>query len=77
MKLILYSLPECIHAKAMKIFLERNNLPYKEIKINNQNINELKKISFQDKVSALKVIKSSSISVITGFDEHNLKLNII
>ena len=30
-----------------KNFLERNNLPYKEIKVNNQNIGELRKLSYQ------------------------------
>ncbi len=77
MKIILYSIQGCIHAEAIKIFLEKNNLPYKEIQINSQNINELKKLSFQDKISILKVIKSSCIEVFTGFDEHNLNLNII
>lgn len=77
MKIILYSIQNCIHAKAIKIFLEKNNLPYKEIKINNQNINELKKLSFQDKISVLKIIKSSCIEVFTGFDEYNLNLNVI
>ncbi len=77
MKIILYSIPNCIHAKALKNFLEKNSLQYKEIKINDQNIHELKKLSFQDKISILRVIKSSCIEVFTGFDEHNLNLNII
>ena len=77
MKIILYSIPNCIHGLAIKKFLHSHNLTFKEIEVNNQNIHELKKLSFQDKISILKVIKSSGIEVFTGFDEYNLNLNLI
>ena len=77
MKITLYSIPDCIYAKAIKIFLRKNKIKYEEIEINSEDINELKKLSFQDKISALKVIKNHSIEVFTGFDEQQLNLNII
>ncbi|PIO07557.1 hypothetical protein COU59_03310 [Candidatus Pacearchaeota archaeon CG10_big_fil_rev_8_21_14_0_10_34_12] len=77
MKIALYSIPNCIHAEAFKIFLKKNNLPHKEIKINNENIHELRKLSFQDKISILKVTKSHGITIFTGFNEYSLNLNII
>ncbi len=77
MEIILYSLPKCIHAKAFKVFLEKNKLPYTEIKIDSQNICELEKLSCQNKISILKVTKNHGVMVYTGFNEQQLNLNII
>lgn len=78
MKIILYSIPNDIHAQAFKIFLNKNNLPFKEIIVNNENTKtELIKLSRQEEISALKVTFSHSIHVYTGFDEQSLNLNIL
>ena len=79
MKIILYSIPNCIHAKAFRIFLEKNKLLYTEIPINEKNTNELKKLVFGGKidVSILKIMKNHGREVYMGFDEQQLNLNEI
>ena len=79
MRITLYSIPNCVHAKAFRIFLERNKLPYTEIPINEKNIGELKKLVFWDKidVSVLKIMKNHGPETYRGFDEQQLNLNIV
>lgn len=72
MKLILYSIPNCEHARKIKDFLQKNNFLFKEITINKENLNEVKKLSYQDKVSFLKIIKNHSIEVMAGFNDWHL-----
>jgi len=77
MKIILYSLND-IHAKAFKIFLNKNKLPYKEVNVNSEKpMTELRKLSQQNKTSALKIIFNRSIHVIAGFDENYLNINLL
>ena len=72
MKITLYTFPNCIHAKAIKLFLQNNFLPYEEIVLNN---NEKKqeliktKQGLQTDISVLKINYNSSIQLITGFNE--------
>ena len=78
MKLELYSMPNCEEAKKIRDFLEKNGLPFKETLVNSQNYNEFLKLSYWNKqltkkVSILKITYSSSIHVITGYDEFLLK----
>ena len=68
MKIILYSLND-IHAKAIKIFLNKNNLSFKEITTNNAEFEEIKKLTYIDNVSILKIIKNHSINLMHGFNE--------
>lgn len=74
MKIELYLVPNEMHGKAIKLFLDKNKLPYKEIIIDDINI--LKKITqnkyMQKKISLLKLTYSSSIHVIIGFNESAL-----
>ncbi len=61
MKLELYSIGD-IHAQAIKLFLNKNNLPFRETQVNPGGY---KKID----VSYLKITKSHSITIINGFNE--------
>jgi len=63
MRIELYAIPNCIHGEAIKIFLNKNNLPFKEIKIDNS----YKEVSF------LKITYNHSIHLINGFNEFLLK----
>ena len=69
MKIELFTIPGCIHAEAIKIFLRKNNLPFKEIIVNNQHKEEFKKLNPIDNISTVKVTKSYSIGVCAGFNE--------
>ncbi len=72
MKLIIYSFPNCQEARKIREFLQNNNLQFREITINNKNLNEIKKLSYQDKISFLKIIKNHSIEVMVGFNDWHL-----
>ena len=75
MKIEFYSIPNCIHAEAFKIFFNKNNLPFRELTVNNETARqELLKLTKQDKISDLKLTFSHSIPVLIGFDEHYLNL---
>ncbi len=64
--------------KKFKEFLIKNNLPFREIIVNNEEtIRELRKLSWQDKASILKVVLNHSIHAYSFFDEENLNLNIL
>ncbi len=60
MKLELYAIDD-IHAQAIRLFLNKNNLPFKEI---NLNLGNYKRDS-----SYLKITKNHSITIINGFNE--------
>ena len=64
MKIELYTLND-VHSQAFKLFLNKNNLPFKEIKINS---NYTKR-----HLSYLKITKNHSITIIDGFN--NFMLN--
>ena len=73
MRIELYLVPEDIHGKAIKIFLEKNNLLYKEIITNDLSLlNKIAQTNLTEKISLLKVTYSHSIHVHIGFNEHNL-----
>jgi len=73
MKIELYLVPEDIHGKAIRIFLDKNNLPYKEIITNDLSLlNKIAQTSLTEKISLLKVTHSHSIHVHIGFNEHSL-----
>ena len=61
MKLELYSIGD-IHAQAIKLFLNKNDLPFKEIKFNSCSY---KKID----MSYLKITKNHSITIINGVNK--------
>lgn len=65
MKIELSSFPNCIHAEAFRIFLAKNNIPFKEIE------------GKENKVSFLKIIRNHGILVLNGFDEEWLNLNLV
>ena len=78
MKIELYLVPEDIHGKAIKIFLQKNNLKFHEIITN--DINELEQVTrrkLPEKISILKVTYSHSIHVQEGFNEHFMNQNIL
>lgn len=68
MKIILYSLKD-IHAEAIKLFLTKNSLGFKEITKNDKDFNEIRKLTFVDDTSILKVVRNHSISIMHGFNE--------
>ena len=75
MKLILYSIPNCIYAKAIKIFLEKNNLPFKEIIVDSEEKKReaiIAKQGISSDISFLKIVNSHSIHIITGYNEFAL-----
>ena len=64
--------------KRFKDFLIKNNLQFKEMLVNNEEIKrEIRKLSLQDKASILKVVLNQGIHVYSFFDEENLNLNLI
>jgi len=78
MKLILYSLPNCKEVLKIKNFLQRNNIKFNEIILDSEEKKaELKKLTMQNKVSALKIVYNHSIHVISGFNEAYLNLNLL
>jgi len=80
MKLELYSRPNCKEAEKIKYFLNKNNLPFKEI-ITETPIKDSKipkNPFFQEKeCSLLKIIRSHGISIVSYYDEFRLNQEII
>ena len=73
MRIELYLVPEDIHGKAIKTFLDKNNLPYKEIISNDLSLlNKIAQTSLTEKISLLKIIYNHGIHVHVGFNEHSL-----
>ncbi len=74
MKIKLYLVPKDIHGKAIKLFLDKNKLPYEEIIT--EDINILREVCqdrfLQKKISTLKITFSSAIQVQEGFNEVSL-----
>lgn len=78
MKIELYSVPNCKHSSNIEDFLHKNNIKFKKIIVNNeQTKKELRKISFQEQISIVKITRSHSINVIDGFNEHMMNMEII
>ena len=80
MKLELYSIPKCPEAEKIRDFLNKNNLPFKEI-ITATPLKDSKipkNPFFQEKEhSLLKITYSSSIRVISKYDEFLLNQSIL
>ena len=70
MKIELYLVPEDIHGKALKLFLNNNNLKFIEIIIEDINLlSSIAQTKLSNKISLLRIKYSSSIPVIVGFNE--------
>ncbi len=70
MKIELYSVPRDEEAKRIKDFLVKHNLPFKEIITEDVAIfNKIRQMPLNTKTALLKVVYSSAIGVITGFNE--------
>ena len=70
MKIKVYSFPCCQDSIRIKEFLKSKGIEFEEIIVNNEKMkNEVLKLSHQDKKSIIKIIKSRSISICTGFNE--------
>lgn len=74
MRITFYTIPYDEHGIKIKAFLNSNNIQFEEKIINDEAKQELRKISkYMDYNSSfLKIVKSHSISLILGFDEHSL-----
>jgi len=74
MKIELYTVPGCIQADRIRSFLQKNNLPFNEIVVDNeQKYSEFRKLAWRyDRVSALKITYAHHIQVMYGFDEWGL-----
>jgi arsenate reductase-like glutaredoxin family protein len=78
MKIELYSIPNCKHSSNIENFLHNNNIKFKKIIVNNEQLKkELKKISFQEQISIIKITRNHSINVINGFNESMMNMEII
>lgn len=76
-KIFLYSIPNCLEAEKLRQFFIMYSLPFTEISVDNENLKkELFKLSFQDKVSIVKIHYNHGISVVIGFNEFILKKEI-
>ncbi len=70
MKIELYSVPGDEEAKRIKDFLVKHNLPFKETTTEDVAVfNKIHQMQLNTKTALLKVVYSSAISVITGFNE--------
>ncbi len=80
MKLELYALPNCEEASKIKDFLNKNNLPFKEIITENpiKDSKIPKNPFFQEKEhSLLKITRNHGISVISDYNEFHLNMEIL
>jgi arsenate reductase-like glutaredoxin family protein len=78
MKIELYSVPNCEHSLNIEEFLQKNNIKFKKTIVDNeQTKRELKKLSFQEQISIIKITRNHSINVINGFNEHMMDMEII
>ena len=70
MKITLYSVPEDRNGKLIKKFLQKNNIPFKEIITNKITLLEsIARTKLQNQISLLKITYGSGINVIIGFNE--------
>lgn len=70
MKLTLYSFPNDIEAVKIRNFLKENSLSFEEIVVNNEEKTrgaQRTKQALLNSISFLKITRSHSISIITGF----------
>nr|AQS29699.1 hypothetical protein [uncultured archaeon] len=73
MKIELYSAPNDIHAKAIKLFLSNNNIKFHETATDDIRLLEnVTRRKLPDKISILKITKNHGIEVIEGFSEQFL-----
>ena len=73
MKLELYSVPNDIHAEAIKLFLTKNNLKFHEMITKDLNLlNSITQTRLKEKISLLRIKGNHNINVHIGFSEHNL-----
>ena len=73
MRIELYSTPEDEEAKKIKDFLVKHHLPFQEILTNDISVfNKVHQMPLNTKTASLKVVYSSAIGVITGFNEFAL-----
>ena len=73
MKIELYSIPNDIHAKAIKLFLNNHRLKFTEILTDDIRLLEsVTRRKLPEKISILKITKNHGIEVIEGFSEHFL-----
>lgn len=76
-KITLYSVPNYPESEKLKQFFIMHGLPFTEISADNENLKkEIFKLSFQDKISIVKIHYNHGISVVTGFNEFILKKEI-
>ncbi|MBU0760696.1 MAG: hypothetical protein KJ600_05365 [Nanoarchaeota archaeon] len=78
MKIELFKVPNDIHGKALKIFLEKNKIKFHEISAD--DINVLQNVVGRDlteKISVIKVTYSHGTNVMQGFNEHYLNQQIV
>jgi len=74
MKITLYLVPEDNEGRLIKEFLRKNNIMFKEIITDNlRTLQKVVHFPIQRKVSLLEIKYSSSIHVINGFIERDLK----
>ena len=73
MDVIVYSSDFCIHCKRQKEFLEKLNIPFKEVDVNSEGKDEF--IELGGIGTPLTVIKKGDelVSKITGFNEKQLR----
>lgn len=80
MKLELYSLPNRQEAVKIKEFLEKNNLPFKEI-ITNTPLKDSKipknPFYMEKEHTFLKIIRNHGVIVISNYDEFRLNQEIL
>ena len=70
MKIELYLVPEDIHGKALKLFLNNNNIKFNEITTEDlELLSSIAQTQLKEKISLLRIKRSHSINVIEGFDE--------
>ncbi len=72
MKLMLYSFPNDAEAAKIRNFLKNNSLLFKEIVVDNkEKFIETRKAKQEslNKISFLKIVRSHSISIITGYQQ--------
>ncbi len=76
MKIELYTIPHCNQKELIKEFLRKNNLPFKEKVVDNDQVKtELKRTASYlpySKESFLKITYSHGIHVIRGFNDFAL-----
>ena len=78
MKIELYSVPNDIHGRAIKLFLQKNNISFQEFITEDLKVlEEVLRIPVSEKISVIKITYSHSISVMQGFSEDYLNQQII